>query len=54
MFLQSYAGIITIISLIYCLIMIDKISNKINMAQKRRIEQLEDAIDYIDELEIEK
>ena len=54
MFLQSYAGIITIISLIYCLIMIDKISNKINMAHKRRIEQLEDAIDYIDELEIEK
>lgn len=54
MFLQSYAGIITIISLIYCLIMIDKISNKINTAQKRRIEQLEEAIDYTDELEVEK
>lgn len=34
--------------------MIDKISNKINIAQKRRIEQLEEAIDYTDELEVEK
>lgn len=52
MFLQSYAGIITIISLVYCLLMIDRYSNKINNAQDKRAKLLEDAISYSSEEEI--
>lgn len=46
MFLQSYAGIITIVSLVYCLIMIDRNSEKINKIQMKRASQLEQVIDY--------
>lgn len=46
LFLQSYAGIITVVSLVYCLLMIDKIANKINKAQSERVEKLEQALDY--------
>lgn len=49
MFLQSYSGIITIVSLIYCLLMIDNLSNKLNNAQLERLKMLEDAIDYSNE-----
>lgn len=46
LFFQSYAGIITIVSLVYCLIMIDRISEKINKVQKERIEHLEQALGF--------
>lgn len=49
MFLQSYSGIITIVSLLYCLLMIEFLTDKINKAQDERILQLEEAIDYKEE-----
>lgn len=52
MFLQSYAGIITVVSLVYCLIMIDRTAEKINLVQNKRIKQLEDVIDYSNESNI--
>ena len=52
MFLQSYAGIITIVSLIYCLFMIDYLSRKMNQAQENRSKQLAEAIDYSHEVEL--
>jgi signal peptidase I len=53
MFLQSYAGIITVVSLVYCLIMIDRTAEKINLVQNKRIKQLEDVIDYSNESNID-
>lgn len=53
MFLQSYSGIITVVSLVYCLIMIDKTAEKINQVQDKRIKQLEDVIDYSDEVGVD-
>lgn len=50
MFLQSYAGIITIFSLLYCMFMIDSITNKINKVQENRANILAEAIDYKDEI----
>ncbi len=44
MFFQSYAGIITIVSLVYCLLMIDRISEKINKVQEKRVEHLLEAL----------
>lgn len=49
LFLQSYAGIITVLSLVYCLIMIDSMSNKINKVQAEREEKLQQAMDYSSE-----
>lgn len=51
LFFQSYAGIITIVSLVYCLLMIDRISEKINKVQLERIEYLEKALGLLDETE---
>lgn len=48
-FLQSYAGIITVVSLVYCILMIDRYTEKINKVQNKRIKQLEDVIDYSEE-----
>lgn len=53
MFLQSYAGIITIVSLIYCLLMIDFYSTKIEKTQDNRVKKLEEAIDYSSETNTE-
>lgn len=50
MFLQSYAGIITIFSLLYCMFMIDSITNKINKVQENRANILAEAIDYKDDI----
>lgn len=50
MFLQSYAGIITIFSLLYCMFMIDSITNKINRVQENRANILAEAIDYKDDI----
>lgn len=44
MFFQSYAGIITIVSLVYCLLMIDRKSEKINKVQAKRVEHLLQAL----------
>ncbi len=46
MFFQSYSGIITILSVVYCLIMVDRISNKIENATENRIELLSKKVDY--------
>lgn len=48
-FLQSYAGIITVVSLVYCLLMVDSISRKIDKVQSERVQKLEEALDYFDE-----
>lgn len=48
LFFQSYAGIITIVSLVYCLLMIDRISEKINKVQLERIKYLEEALGLLD------
>ena len=45
MFLQSYSGIITIVSLVYCVFMIDSLTSKISRVQSARAKMLEDAID---------
>lgn len=45
-FLQSYAGMITVVSIIYCMIMIEKLSEKINKIQEKRAKLLEEVIDY--------
>ena len=49
LFLQSYAGIITVSSLIYCLLMIDRIANKMDKVQEERIKKLEEALEYENE-----
>lgn len=46
-FLQSAPGIITIISLAYCLLMVDKVSNKIAKEQDARLEHLSHIITQI-------
>lgn len=45
MFLQSYSGIITLVSLVYCVFMIDSLTSKINRVQSDRTKMLEDAMD---------
>lgn len=50
-FLQSYSGIITVVSLVYCLIMIDRLSEKVNQTQTKRIKQLEEIIDFSNEFD---
>ena len=53
MFFQSYSGMITLVAIIYCLIMIDRFTDKIHDAQERRLELLSSAINFKDELECE-
>lgn len=48
-FLQSGAGIITIVSLVYCLIMIDRNTEKINKVQRERAKKIGKVIDYSEE-----
>ena len=45
-FLQSFSGILTVAALIYCLIMIESVGNKIYCAQEDRLEFLQEAIDF--------
>ena len=52
LFMQSSIGIITVGSLIYCLLMIDHYTNKITKAQNNRLEKLSQAIDYQTETEL--
>ena len=46
MFLQSYSGIITMAAVIYCLLMIEWVGDKIFRAQSARLEILEASIDF--------
>ena len=48
-FFQSYSGMITILSLIYCVLMLDRISNKINKVQDERADYLENVFDFTNE-----
>lgn len=48
-FFQSYPGIITILSMIYILIMIDILSNKLRKEQDSRVNKLASVIEQIDE-----
>ena len=50
-FLQSGAGIITVISLVYCLVMIDRNAEKINKVQRERAKKIGKVIDYSEETE---
>ena len=54
MFLQSYFGIITILSLLYCLIMFDKMSETVIAEKNKRSKALGLIIDYDSDDEIEK
>lgn len=54
MFFQSYAGIITVVSVLYCMIMIDRMSHRINKVQEARVKLLEELIDYSEETNIDK
>ena len=46
MFLQSYSGIITVAAVIYCLIMIESMGNKIYDAREDRLIFLQETIDF--------
>lgn len=54
MFFQSYSGIVTVVSIVYCMIMIDRMSNRINKVQAERVGMLEEAIDYSEEKNTDK
>ena len=54
MFFQSYSGIITVLSVVYCMIMVDRMSNKINKVQEARVKLLEEIIDYSEENNVNK
>ena len=53
-FMQSSIGMITMLALIYCLIMIDRITSKIMKTQQDRLDRLASAIDFEHETEIGK
>lgn len=46
MFLQSFSGIVTIVAIIYCLIMIEIVRNKIESAREDRLIFLQKSIDF--------
>ena len=50
LFMQSYIGMITICSLVYCLFMIEKFSSKIYDAQNKRLKILSEVIDINEEM----
>lgn len=45
-FFQSPAGIVTVLALLYCMLMIDSITKKIDKAQIKRVEKLSAALDF--------
>lgn len=49
MFLQSYSGMLTLAAVIYCLIMIEYVSEKIYKTQKARLGTLQSSIDFVRE-----
>ena len=46
LFLQSYSGILTIAAIIYCLLMIESMGNRIRTAYEERLELLLESIDF--------
>jgi signal peptidase I len=46
MFLQSFSGILTVLAIIYCLIMIESVRNKIEAAREARLLLLQESIDF--------
>ncbi|MBQ8879745.1 MAG: signal peptidase I [Clostridia bacterium] len=50
MFLQSYSGIITLAAIIYCLVMIEYVGDKIYKAQGSRLTVLGNHIDFVKEM----
>ena len=54
MFIQSYSGIITLAAVIYCLIMIEYVNEKLFKAQKERSAILQSSIDYVKETTYDK
>ena len=52
LFMQSSIGIITVVALVYCLIMIDRFTEKILRAQQNRLDRLSSAIDFEHETEL--
>ena len=53
MFLQSYSGIITLVAVIYCLIMIDRMTEKIHQAYAQREKILNDAMHFDEVFNVE-
>lgn len=53
MFLQSYSGIVTAAAVIYCLLMIERVGDKINRKENERLEFLSQNIDFEDECNLE-
>ena len=54
LFLQSYSGIVTIAAIIYCLIMIDRVGDRINRAELARTDMLAASIEFQEECNIEE
>lgn len=54
MFLQSYSGMVTILAVIYCLIMIERMTSKIHKALDKRTEILYSAINLENELDFQE
>lgn len=52
-FFQSYPGMITIIAMVYCLIMIDRISAKISKVSQERVDHLTEVIEQINETNVD-
>ena len=46
LFLQSYSGLLTLAAVIYCLIMIESVGNRIYNARERRLLFLQETIDF--------
>jgi signal peptidase I len=53
MFLQSYSGMITLVAVIYCLIMIDRMTEKIHVAYANREKILNDAMHFNEVFNVE-
>ena len=54
MFLKSYSGIITLAAVIYCLVMIEYLGDKIYKAQGARLTVLQNHIDFVKETTFDK
>lgn len=54
LFLQSYFGIITVLSLMYCLIMFDKVNSMVDEEKNKRVRALELVVDFDSDEEFKK
>lgn len=51
LFLQSSLGMVTLVALLYCLLMVDRLTTKITDVEEERLEKLRKAIDFDNEKE---